>query len=114
ILNMLGYTLSGIPVLGKVFEDFGTGAAILLQFTIFIGYGMVAEWKFSGQTIGKRLFKLRVIDERGLSLGLKQVVIRNLFRILDILPSIFYLIGGISCLVTKRCQRLGDIAAGTL
>ncbi len=58
--------------------------------------------------------KLRVIDERGLSLGLKQVVIRNLFRLLDMMPSTFYLLGGISCLVTKRCQRIGDIAAGTL
>src|SRR5690606_27961498 len=47
-------------------------------------------------------------------LSFKQVVIRNLFRFLDILPSLFYLLGGIACFVTPRCQRLGDIAAGTL
>ena len=41
-------------------------------------------------------------------------MIRNLFRVLDILPSTFYLIGSISCLVTRHCQRIGDIAAGTL
>ncbi|MEM7602301.1 MAG: RDD family protein, partial [Verrucomicrobiota bacterium] len=41
-------------------------------------------------------------------------VIRNLFRLLDILPSTFYLIGSLSCLFTRRCQRIGDIAAGTL
>jgi hypothetical protein len=75
---------------------------------------MVTEWLWSGRTVGKRLMKLRVIDERGLSLGLKQVVIRNLFRLLDMMPSTFYLLGGISCLLTKRCQRIGDIAAGTL
>jgi hypothetical protein len=30
------------------------------------------------------------------------------------LPSLFYLIGGVTCFLTKRCQRIGDIAAGTL
>ena len=104
----------GIPVLGRVFGDFGSGAAIVLQFVVATGYGMATEWLWSGRTVGKRMMKLRVIDERGLSLGLKQVIIRNLFRLLDMMPSTFYLLGGISCLVTARCQRLGDIAAGTL
>lgn len=113
-IHLLTIATSGVPVLGRVFGDFGTGAAIVLQFAITIGYGMATEWLWSGRTVGKRILRLRVMDERGLALGLKQVVIRNLFRLLDMLPSTFYLIGGISCLVTARCQRLGDIAAGTL
>jgi len=113
-IRLLAIAASGIPVLGPVFGDFGTGAAIVLQFVVATGYGMVTEWLWSGRTVGKRLMKLRVIDERGLSLGLKQVIIRNLFRLLDMMPSTFYLLGGFSCLVTARCQRLGDIAAGTL
>ncbi|MDF1825599.1 MAG: RDD family protein [Verrucomicrobiales bacterium] len=107
-------SVAEIPVIGSILSDFGAGATILLQFIVFTFYGMVTEWLWSGQTVGKRLFKLRVIDDRGLSLGVKQIVIRNLFRLLDILPSTFYLIGSISCLITKRCQRIGDIAAGTL
>ncbi len=114
IINIFEVSLSEIPVIGDIVVDFGRGANILLQFLIFTFYGMITEWLLSGQTVGKRLLKLRVIDERGLSLGLRQIVIRNLFRLLDILPSTFYLIGSISCLVTRHCQRIGDIAAGTL
>lgn len=114
VVSVLRMMSGSVPVIGRVLDDFGTGALIVMQFAISTGYGMVTEWLWSGRTVGKRLLKLRVIDERGLSLGLKQVVIRNLFRLLDMMPSTFYLLGGISCLVTKRCQRLGDIAAGTL
>lgn len=114
VINIFQEALSSIPVLGRVFSDFGTGAMIVIQFGVSIGYGMSSEWLWSGRTIGKRMMRLRVIDERGLSLSLKQVIIRNLFRFLDMLPSTFYLLGGISCALTKRCQRLGDIAAGTL
>ncbi len=113
VISFLSMAASGIPVIGSVLQDFGAGATIFLQFLVATCYGMTTEWLWSGRTVGKRLLKLRAIDERGLSLGLKQVIIRNLFRLLDMLPT-FYLFGGISCLVTKRCQRLGDIAAGTL
>lgn len=114
VIGLLQLTVSEIPIIGDIIGDFGSGAMILLQFLLFTFYGMVTEWLWSGQTLGKRVFRLRVIDERGLSLGIRQIVIRNLFRLLDILPSTFYLIGSISCLFTKRCQRIGDIAAGTL
>ncbi len=114
ILNAASTIFAAIPVIGDTFSDFGAGAMIVLQFVVTTFYGMICEWLLRGQTIGKRLMKLRVIDERGLNLTLKQVIIRNLFRNLDILPSMFYLLGGISCALTKRCQRLGDIAAGTL
>ena len=114
VIRIFQTSLSAIPIVGEIIVDFGYGATILLQFLIFTFYGMITEWLWSGQTVGKRIFRLRVIDERGLSLGLKQVVIRNLFRVLDIMPSTFYLIGSISCLVTRHCQRIGDIAAGTL
>lgn len=114
VIGIFQSSLVEIPVIGEIIVDFGSGLTILLQFLIFTFYGMLTEWLWSGQTVGKRIFRLRVIDERGLTLGFKQVVIRNIFRILDILPSTFYLIGSISCLVTRHCQRIGDIAAGTL
>lgn len=114
IINILAQMGGSIPVVGKVLTDFAGGSMILLQFIMITFYGMITEWLWRGQTVGKRLMKLRVIDERGLPLGMKQIIIRNLFRNLDILPSLFYFIGGLSCVFTKRCQRIGDIAAGTL
>src|SRR4051812_32043946 len=53
----------------------------VLVFIVLFGYFTVAEWKMNGQTPGKRLLNLRVIDERGFSIDLFQAVIRNLLRL---------------------------------
>ena len=53
------------------------------------------------------------MDEQGLRLKFSQVVIRNLLRPVDGLP-LAYLLGGLACLISKRAQRLGDLAAGTI
>jgi uncharacterized RDD family membrane protein YckC len=86
---------------------------VIGYFLISIGYGMACEWYWRGQTVGKRVLRLRVMDEEGLHLQVNQVVIRNLLRLVDALPG-FYLVGGAVCLLTRKSQRLGDIAAGTV
>jgi uncharacterized RDD family membrane protein YckC len=73
----------------------------------------VLEWRWRGQTLGKRLLGLRVIDSHGLRLQLSQIALRNLLRAVDSLP-LFYLIGGIASLVNRYGQRLGDLAANTV
>ena len=40
-------------------------------------------------------------------------MIRNLLRVVDLLPA-FYAVGGICCLLSPKYQRLGDIAANTV
>jgi uncharacterized RDD family membrane protein YckC len=82
-------------------------------FLLSQGYRIFTEWRWRGQSLGKRLLRLRVVDERGLRLTFAQVVLRNLLRFIDALP-MAYLVGGIAALVTRRGQRLGDLAAGTL
>jgi len=100
-------------VLMLVSSDFANGITVVAYFVVSVGYGMFAEWMFRGQTIGKRFLRLRVMDSGGLKLQFHQIVMRNLLRFVDMLP-VAYLFGGISCLVTKRAQRLGDIAANTI
>ena len=41
------------------------------------------------------------------------MIVRNLMRFIDGLPAL-YLVGGITCLVSRHRQRLGDLAAGTV
>ena len=94
-------------------EDTAEAAMGISYFLIQIGYGMALEWHWRGQTVGKRLFNLRVMDEQGLRLQFSQIMLRNLLRFVDSLP-LFYLVGGVSCLLSKRAQRLGDIAATTI
>jgi hypothetical protein len=74
---------------------------------------MAFEWAWRGQTVGKRLLRLRVVDAEGLKLQFSQIAVRNLLRFVDSLPAL-YLIGGLTCWFNSRCQRLGDIAANTI
>ena len=99
--------------LGLLSADFALAAQITGYFAISIGYGMFTEWYWRGQTIGKRLLRLRVVDAQGLKLNFSQIALRNLLRCIDLLPA-FYAIGGAVCLFTRHSQRLGDIAAGTI
>lgn len=102
-----------LGVLGLISPDIAGGMAMLAYFLIQIGYGIALEWFWRGQTLGKRLLRLRVMDAQGLRLQSSQIVIRNLLRFVDMLPA-FYLVGGIACLASRRAQRLGDFAANTI
>jgi uncharacterized RDD family membrane protein YckC len=109
-VSMLGVS---VLILGVLSADLALTMMTLLYFGISIGYGIVTEWFWRGQTLGKRLLKLRVVDVQGLRLQFSQIAVRNLLRFVDALP-LFYLVGGIACLISRRAQRLGDYAANTV
>lgn len=94
-------------------QDLGVGLGILLQFAFVETSRMLMELIWRGQTIGKKLMGLRVMDEQGLKLRPFQVIVRNLLRWVDMLP-MFYGLGGTIALFSARAQRLGDLAAGTV
>lgn len=93
--------------------DWVAGLLMLLGFVVYVGYGIGCEWLWRGQTLGKKLMRLRVVDMEGRRLEPGQIILRNLLRFADTLPA-FYLLGGIVCLVSSKRQRLGDIAARTV
>ena len=99
--------------LGFLGADFSEAIKIVAYFVISLVYMALAEWLWRGQTVGKRLLRLRVVDAGGLRLEPSQVIVRNLMRFIDGLPAL-YLVGGIACLVNRHRQRLGDLAAGTV
>ncbi len=82
-------------------------------FFVTVSYGMTLEWFWRGQTVGKRLLRLRVVDAAGLRLQFSQVTIRNMLRVVDLLPGL-YLVGGVTALCSRKAQRLGDLAANTV
>lgn len=93
----------------------GIGAAIftVASFVLFAGYDIVFEVFGGGRTPGKRLNGLRVLQDDGRPIGFFTSAVRNVLRLVDFLPS-GYLLGIAAVLVTRRNQRLGDLAAGTL
>jgi uncharacterized RDD family membrane protein YckC len=114
VIAMLGSVLEKAVAPLMVFgEDVAGAIQIVVYFAISILYGVATEWMWRGQTVGKRLLGLRVVDARGLRLEPSQIIVRNLMRILDALPAL-YLVGGIACVVSRHRQRLGYLAAGTV
>ena len=93
--------------------DFANAVSVAAYFVVSVVYAILLEWRWRGQTIGKRLFGLRVVDVHGLRLQLSQVAIRNLLRFVDMLP-VFYLVGGLTAVLSRNAQRLGDMAASTI
>lgn len=108
--SMLGTVLK---LFVAVSPDLGMALMVLVSFLVTVGYGIALEWFWRGQTVGKRLLRLRVMDRQGLHLQFGQVVVRNLLRTVDAVP-LLYLLGGAACLLSRRNQRLGDMAAGTI
>ncbi|MCP3921767.1 MAG: RDD family protein [Desulfobacterales bacterium] len=102
-----------ISILSIFSQDLAQAFSILIFFAISIAYTILIEWIWNGQTVGKKIMKIRVVDKNGLNLRFSQIVIRNLLRFIDAFPA-FYLLGGISSLISSKSQRLGDIAANTV
>jgi uncharacterized RDD family membrane protein YckC len=89
-----------------------SGVLVLVTFFITWCYFVLLEWLWQGQTVGKRMYGLRVIGEDGSPATFTAVLVRNLARMIDFLPG-FYAVGLLTVIVTPRSQRLGDLAAGT-
>jgi uncharacterized RDD family membrane protein YckC len=108
--TLLGYFTLFLQLINP---DIAIAASVLSYFVISIGYGALTEWYWRGQTVGKRLLRLRVVDVQGLRLQFNQIMIRNLLRVVDALP-LLYFVGGVTCLLNRKTQRLGDLAANTI
>jgi uncharacterized RDD family membrane protein YckC len=108
---VLGIVLS---LMSLIAGGFVQAFAVISFFLLSVGYSIVLEWFWRGQTAGKRALRLRVVDAQGLRLNFSQIVIRNLLRVVDAMPALFYLVGGMACVLSRRSQRLGDLAANTI
>jgi uncharacterized RDD family membrane protein YckC len=86
---------------------------IIAVFVINWGYFFAAEYFFNGKTIGKNMIGIRVIQENGHSITLLSALIRNLLRIIDMLPTAYFL-GIVLVFLNSKHKRLGDMAAGTV
>jgi uncharacterized RDD family membrane protein YckC len=108
ILRMFNITLLDGGLASWIYAVFG-----LVAFLFYWGYYIFFEMLWNGQTPGKRWTGLRVLRADGTPITLSESLIRNLARIVDILP-MAYGVGIITMFIDKQSRRLGDIAAGTL
>jgi uncharacterized RDD family membrane protein YckC len=113
IIAVSGALSQLLLLMAVVNADVALAFTTICYFVVSIGYSILLESLWHGQTLGKRVLKIRVVDAEGLRLRPPQIVIRNLVRFIDMLPA-WYAVGGISCLVSSKYQRVGDYAANTL
>jgi uncharacterized RDD family membrane protein YckC len=102
-------------------QGFGIAIVMLLTFAVQWGYFLLFEWLWHGQTPGKRMVGIRVIDLQGASISFGQSAMRNLLRVVDGLPlvipdvvPVMYGFGFLAAATNPEQRRLGDLAAGTL
>lgn len=119
MLTLASDTVSALP------------AILLLWFGLEWFYGGVLEAYWNGQTVGKRLMGIRVLQIDGQPINGMQAMLRNILRSMDMMPlfplfideaapgstNLFIptgVIGLCSAILTRRYQRLGDLACGTM
>lgn len=105
--------MPAIRAASDISEKWAVAIVIFILFLLNWGYFTLFEAFWNGQTPGKRIAKIRVIQRTGRPIGIFESMARNFVRYIDWLPS-FYVAGVITMFATKQHQRLGDLAAGTL
>ena len=118
------------PLLGKG-EEISTAAELFMIILPVLFYQLAFELLMNGQTIGKKLTGIKVIDKEGreptwgqyitrwiLSIGnlfvyivpylIMQNVALMLFFMILYLPDFFFIV------ISAKSQRIGDLAAGTV
>lgn len=95
-------------------SESSVGLMLVVYFLLSWGYGAFLEGVFNGRTIGKALTCLRVVTDQGVPISGVQAVVRNVVGAFDGLFPGVYLPGLASMFLTRKFQRLGDLAAGTM
>lgn len=130
ILLVTGVYLIGGLIDFSLLGPFAVATGFIVYFVVSWFYGTLMETYFNGRTVGKWACGIRAIDVEGRPISGKRALIRNLLRIADLaplaavssvaedVPPVFVIptgmIGLLSMISTRRLQRLGDLAAGTM
>jgi len=107
----------GLVLMGVAQMSMSGNASMVVFFiflAIFVFYDLVCEITMDGQSLGKKVLKIKVISIDGTQPTFGQYIFRWLFRIIDFgFPFGWGVVALVSVAVTKNHQRVGDILAKT-
>jgi uncharacterized RDD family membrane protein YckC len=112
IIGYFIFYLLGLSDWMKGLDDWSAAAIVIVfAFPVMI-YSIVFESLLEGQTLGKKITKIKVVKLDGYQASFGDYLIRWFFRIIEnnIMGG---LIGLIAMMVNSKTQRIGDMAAGT-
>jgi uncharacterized RDD family membrane protein YckC len=134
VFNVFGEMISKAGLAGTA-SGYDLWAIELVILLPVFCYHLVCETFWNGQSIGKKLLHIRVVHENGGRASLSQYILRWLLRASDLtIPIIVISIGFgmvgflkglyattillvtdiVLIITTRRCKRVGDVAAGTM
>ncbi len=109
------FTLVSMSAMPSHVKGIAYGFIIMVMifgsFVVNFGYHMFFEGTWQGQTPGKRVAQIRVIEQNGQPVTWPAVIIRNLVRVID---TGLILIGVLAIMIDNNERRFGDLAAGTV
>lgn len=112
LIMILGVIVSFYATRNVVISNMTMAGMLIAYAVLFVFYDLFCEIFMNGQSIGKRLMKIKVVSLDGAQPTIGQYLLRWLFRVID-----FGIGGGLVALITaavsERSQRVGDIVAGT-
>jgi len=104
-----------VSFVGIISPGLQAALVIVTAFVIQQGYFIFFELKTGGATPGKRIMKLRVIQDTGVKINFFNSFLRNMMRFMDSTPLfILHIPGGLAAFFHPLNRRLGDMVAGTL
>lgn len=109
------YYILDLSGLGERFDDMDNWSVVAIMILLFspvIFYTLLLESLWDGQTIGKKVMKMKVIKIDGYQAGFGDYLIRWLFRLIEVLIG-NGIIGLLAIIFNNKNQRIGDMAAGT-
>ncbi|WP_310558190.1 RDD family protein [Flavobacterium sp.] len=112
VVGYVFFYLMGIGDLVSNVDMWSRMSVILFFFFPIVIYSVTLESIFEGQTIGKKLLKIKVVKIDGYQASFGDYLIRWLFRIVEN-NLMGGLIGLVAMIVNSKTQRMGDVAAGT-
>lgn len=123
LAKMVDLAILGALALGSMFaigvvvavagDTIGIIAVTVLVFALLFVYPCTEAW-LGGATPGKRALGLEVITVEGGPVRLRHAAIRATIGLVEFLLPPGGLLALASALLTRRSQRIGDLAAGTL
>lgn len=117
-LIILGYLFATIVLWTMVIDTFSNSGfyfpvaiSIILYLPVFL-YDFICEVFLNGQSLGKKIFKIKVVKIDGSQPGIGNYFLRWLIKPIDVFFT-YGSVGIITMLINGKGQRLGDLAANT-
>ena len=113
VIQAIAISVMSIAAIPLGMGGIGGGFLLIFLFAVEWLYPVLFELLMRGQTPGKKVLGIAVVNDDLSPVTLGTSLVRNLLRTVDFLP-LLYLGAVITMLSNRRFQRLGDLAAGTL